>query len=806
MTPVIGNNDFSGGLNVRDAAHLLVANEGDIVEGIDIKFRTVKTFPGDIRELIDITTYPEVDDECAVPIPGSGGGVLGPILGRWRYYHGNGMTRLNDSWARVWGLNHIEYWNPTTQRWTQLGGTAGWTLSDDYKPWATQFQDRMYILHGNLAIDSWGKYFWSNGAGDFASGDIPVPPPCVIGAVVFTAAPGLNDMTQGGAFTGIESRNFRVQIERNPIGPVIFYGTGLNDMTNGGAYVGAIERRYLVEIDAVVLPAGPDTFRWSDDGGINWTNGVVITGAAQVLSNGVTITFAAIFGHTLGDYWGFECGPTDAIRWSKDGGGSWDASLVPITAGVDINLTEGITVQFAAAVGHTVTNHWDFTITCSGLHNLRPTIAVPYKNRLYICDQTNEPYRVRFSGVNLPAEFDPPEGGYVGIGEDRGDPIISMIVHKDNLFVLKRSSVWRYWRDYYDNEYMEQVHGAAGCIAPQTACAYKDAIYYASDEGMIALYGADSDCITHNIMREVTPDPDYLWAMQAVVTAGGPEGGRLWVTYLTDKEIVQDEDEQGGPLGDPYLVWHTEAWVADIRRPNIINPRWVKLPYYRLTNFAMPPHSNNYRGVDWQNLHFDAQQPDMNDWNPDPDVTPDPLYPPGILGGPRFYSYRWNCGWDRDQVPPYEDLCGCPVYAGNDGIGYRMTFATPRYLPAGNMRRIQWAELRLDYAIWRSADHKGMDGAWARIQIEGHWLELNNPIMLDPTWWPIDGQPDDMVVGGEAHKSYTLQNRANAKGRSLKMEWHIVGTSNRARSSHEIVFKFWGCEYIVPEDKFNPED
>ena len=613
--PIIGNDDFSGGLNVRDAAHLLAPNEGTVVEGIDIKFKTVRTFPGDIRELIDITTYPEILDECGIPIPGTGGGVLGPILGRWRYYYGDGMTRLNDSWVRVWGVNNIEYWNPTTQRWVAMGGPL-WTLRANYKPWCVQFQDGFYILHGNGAVASLGKYFWSNGAGGWVSGDIP-------------------------------------------------------------------------------LPAAP-------------------------------------------------------------------------------------------------------------LAALRPTIAVPYKNRIYGCDQVNEPFRLRYSGVNLPQVWNSPQGGYAGIGEDRGDPIISMIVHKDNLFILKRSSMWRYWRDYYDNEYIEQVHGAAGCIAPQTACAYKEAICYASDEGMMAVYGADSDCVSHKIMRDVTPNPDYLWGMQAIVTAGGPEGGRLWVTYLTEEEEVQDYDACGTPVGDPYCVWHTDAWVADIRRKYILDPRWVKLPYYRLTNFAMPPHSNNYRGVDWQNLHFDAQQPDMNEWNPVP-VVPDPLYPPGILGGPRHYSYRWNHGWDRDQVPAYDDLCGIEVYAGDDGVGFKMTFATPRYIPQGNMRRLMWKDMRLDYTIWRSADHNGIDGAWARIQIEGHYLLVNDPGMLDPTWWPITGQPVDLVVGGEAHQIFTLKNLEPSKGRSMKMEWYIVGTATRARSSHGVVFKYWGCEYVVPEDKLNPE-
>lgn len=615
--PFLGNTDFSGGQNTRELGHLIKPSEGTAVEGIDINFSSVKTFPGDRRELIDSTTYPEIDDPCAIPIPGTAGGVADPILGRWRYYWNRGMNALNNSWVRVWGLNTIEYWNPTTQLWTPLAGPL-WTLAADYKPWACQYQNGMYIFHGNAAVASIGKYFWSNGAGGWVSGDIP-------------------------------------------------------------------------------------------------------------------------------------------------------QAAAPLAA-------------------------------------LRPTVAVPYKNRIYACDQVNEPYRLRFSGVNTPQIWNPPNGGYVPVGEDRGDPIVSLIVHKDYLFVLKRASVWRFWVDYYGNQYIEQVHGAAGCVAPNLIGAYKDAIYYGSDEGAVAIYGADSDCVSHKIARDIIADPDHLWAAQMVVSSNGPDT-RLWATYLREKEIVQDVDECGVPEGDPYELWHTDVWVADIRRPNIIKPRWVKLPYYRLTNFAMPPHSNNYRGLDNQNIHFDAQQPDMNEWNPDPDVTPDPLYIPGISGGPRHWSYRWNVGWDRDQVPAYDDPCEAPLYAGDNGIGYKMHYETPRYLPVGNLRRIQWIDAKLDYFIWRTGIQQGFDVTWSVIQIGRDTLELNSPIFpTEPTWWPIRDNSLSPTTGGGADQPYRFSNLDPSKGQSLKMEWNVVGTANRENTSHAIEFRFFGVEYRVAEDKFNPED
>ena len=77
----------------------------------------------------------------------------------------------------------------------------------------------------------------------------------------------------------------------------------LDDLTPGGRFNGIVfeDISYKVEIDA---NGTPDTFKWSDDGGSTWdATGVSITGAAQTLNNGITVTFTATDGHTTGDYW-----------------------------------------------------------------------------------------------------------------------------------------------------------------------------------------------------------------------------------------------------------------------------------------------------------------------------------------------------------------------------------------------------------------------------------------------------------------------------------------------------------------------
>lgn len=80
-----------------------------------------------------------------------------------------------------------------------------------------------------------------------------------------------------------------------------FKGAGLNDVTWGVACSAAASRDFLVEIDA---EATADTFRWSVDGGASWeVEDVEITGAAQTLDEGQTITFADTTNHTEGDRW-----------------------------------------------------------------------------------------------------------------------------------------------------------------------------------------------------------------------------------------------------------------------------------------------------------------------------------------------------------------------------------------------------------------------------------------------------------------------------------------------------------------------
>jgi len=117
----------------------------------------------------------------------------------------------------------------------------------------------------------------------------------------------LDYATTPGAFTTdgtVTSNGVWLAANSFSIGTATFSGSGLNDLTSGGTYSSTSLNRYKIEIDTV---GATDTFKWSDDGGQTYQlTGVIITGAAQTLNNGVTVTFGAVTGHTLNDYWEFS--------------------------------------------------------------------------------------------------------------------------------------------------------------------------------------------------------------------------------------------------------------------------------------------------------------------------------------------------------------------------------------------------------------------------------------------------------------------------------------------------------------------
>ena len=190
-----------------------------------------------------------------------------------------------------------------------------------------------------------------------------------------------------------------------------FSGLGDSGMVSGGTYapLNSDGMKYRITITQT---GTPDKFSWTKgqfvgNGGTN----VNITGAAQALDDGVTVTFAATTGHTINNSWDvlvhadtnvvdaasnfiggglndmtsggtftgqifnavsdFQVvidgtGTPNTFKWRyKSGqgtlGGAYSAytTLVSITGGVQ-TLVAGVTVKFDTTINHTVNDTWTF--------------------------------------------------------------------------------------------------------------------------------------------------------------------------------------------------------------------------------------------------------------------------------------------------------------------------------------------------------------------------------------------------------------------------------------------------------------
>ena len=522
-----------------------------------------------------------------------------------------------------------------------------------------------------------------------------------------------------------------------------YSGTG-EEGNNGWIRVHGEVCEYLVD----------GTGAWVTIGAEDWPDGYVPN--AIQYGNRIYVTHGALAAPHLGKYLYYD-------------GAAWQSGDIPIPAAPD--------------------------------NTIRPTAAYEYQDRIFFLD-SQAPFTLRFTGVGTAYGISAADGGgFVNKGRQKGDAMVGLRVHRGKLYVFRNASVWIYYVDYGGIDYFEQVQGAAGCISHRSICAYGDALYYASNSGMNCIYGADNDCVSLKINDDLAVDPDYIDYTIAAVDA---KEGTLWVTVWSsvgETATPIGTTETGGGSGHAY-VFNTTTYRADIRREYILNPRWVKLVGYRITCYAQPPGENTYKGGDWGNFHFAAQQPDVNDWNPNP--TTDPSYILAVDGGPRHYSYRYGSTWDRDRIPAR----GYEMTRGADGgIGYGLFYSSPRFRIPTYPVRVLFQEMRLDYFVWKSPPiHPGFDDAYGRVIVDDKWLRPEGA-SDDDEYFPIDANtPQDPIYGGYASEEWGLAFAGDSKGCSIKIDIHVFGISNRAVFSHGVEFRFLGINFTQLEDKYNPEE
>lgn len=96
--------------------------------------------------------------------------------------------------------------------------------------------------------------------------------------------------------------------------PARFQGGTLNDATSSGDFTGLAKKDFIVQVS---LSGATDKFKYSTDGGTNWSAEIDITGAAQALEDGAQVTFTATTGHAVGDEWRFSGWPEPSEAEAK---------------------------------------------------------------------------------------------------------------------------------------------------------------------------------------------------------------------------------------------------------------------------------------------------------------------------------------------------------------------------------------------------------------------------------------------------------------------------------------------------------
>ena len=270
----------------------------------------------------------------------------------------------------------------------------------------------------------------------------------------------------------------------------------LDDCTSGGTYTYTENLNYKVRIDSELGGVGGvDTFEWSDDGGTTWdATDVDITGAAQTLNNGVTVTFGATTGHDLDDYWVFTCLAKKQIAWSviptgASGTGVTKRKLYRSQLGTTSPLYLLTTIA-----DNTTTTYTDDTIdadlgadTIPIDHDVPPTFKyiVEHKERLFMAPEDSSLlyYTPLEDTISYPDIA--PATNYLPISEDDGDIITGLAIDPlGMLTVFKKNCIRKVFVEGPPTMWsISSPFAYYGCVAPYSIAESPQGIIYLSRAG-----------------------------------------------------------------------------------------------------------------------------------------------------------------------------------------------------------------------------------------------------------------------------------------------------------------------------------
>ncbi|MBA7562087.1 hypothetical protein ES695_02140 [Candidatus Atribacteria bacterium 1244-E10-H5-B2] len=264
-------------------------------------------------------------------------------------------------------------------------------------------------------------------------------------------------------------------------GIVTFIGDGLND----AIFTGNVTTSYKIEIDE---EGTPDTFKWTDDGGGNWTEDVDITGSAQNLSNGVTITFAATTGHTTGDYWTLTVDPKIAKR-----------RIYRTTVGGSIYYYNGVVEDNETPTYDSIMSDEEISLK-SVLHidhnapPAAPDLVVKRLSRINIAVDDDLYVSKNYDKTTgaRSVEYFPP---YNYFPTGNGQNITGLIEQLGGLPVFTENTIERLVGTDEDNFELRNAHQEDGCIAKRSVVNCKNYVVYLAFNGIYIFDGVSARAI-----------------------------------------------------------------------------------------------------------------------------------------------------------------------------------------------------------------------------------------------------------------------------------------------------------------------
>lgn len=287
---------------------------------------------------------------------------------------------------------------------------------------------------------------------------------------------------------------------RSKFGTVTFTGTHLNDMTldtTDSEYTGQTTKTIRVKVKSV---AAQDIIQWSSDGGSTWSAELGM-GLKMYLGDGVYVNFAAITGHTAGEYWEIPCNAISVIATMQQ----VTLASIPTSSDAQVNARKIYRTTAGGATFFYLTTIYDNT-TATFVDNfpdylLGDELEVDrdlfsdasttvgkffewWDDRLWVADHAENMvyYSAVRTGGGVPEEFSV-DTRFIPIRKgSQGDVITAMKAYKDGLYVFKRNDIFIIQQTALGYG-VYHINSDVGCIADGAVEEANDFLTFPSEKG-----------------------------------------------------------------------------------------------------------------------------------------------------------------------------------------------------------------------------------------------------------------------------------------------------------------------------------